>query len=306
MATDTDQTVETPTVLLTGASSQIGVFAIPRLLRAGFSVLAISRNGRPQSYPAFEQVKWLDMAAAIGVSSGCQYLLSAGPMELAQKFLAHGQQFKSVVIFSSSSVEIKQDSADLSERSQIQNLLRLESELQSIAQNTNIKLVILRPTLIYGCGLDTNISRLASLIRRFGFMPVNGKAAGLRQPVHADDLACVAITALLSKNSLPRVLTLTGGDTLTYADMVIKIFKALGKPARLVHLPEWLFILLIKFTNAFNAGRGDNSEMVRRQRLDLVFEDRQARQLLSYVPRPFAPAAEDFSLPVYDPEAPPP
>ena len=297
MATGTDQAIKTSGLLLTGASSQIGVFAIPRLVSAGFRVFAVSRKGKPEGYPAYEQVEWLNEDDALQVSKKCQYLLSAGPMELAKKFLETAKQFQTVVVFSSSSVESKQESGNPKERNQIKGMLALESELRLFAQSRGIKLVIFRPTLIYGCGLDTNISRLANLIRRYGFMPVNGKAVGLRQPVHADDLASVAVSAMLSRDVLPPVLYLTGGDTLSYSEMVSRIFKALGKPARLVRVPQWLLVLLAKFANTFNVGGGVNSEMVRRQQLDLVFDDRQARELLSYDPRPFSPVEGDFSLP---------
>jgi nucleoside-diphosphate-sugar epimerase len=239
----------------------------------------------------------LNTAAAVQAAQSCQFLLSAGPMALAEKILETGQQFQSVVVFSSSSVETKQESGNAAERNQIQAMLSLESSIQHRAEIKGVKLAILRPTLIYGCGLDTNISRLASWIRRFGFMPVNGSAGGLRQPVHADDLASVAITAMLSKDVLPPVLSLTGGDTLSYSDMVIKIFAALGKPARLVRLPERLFVLLVNLANTFKIGGKINREMVKRQGVDLVFDDQQARRLLNYNPRPFAPVEADFSLP---------
>lgn len=297
MAAGTDQTIKAPNVLLTGASSQIGVFVIPRLLRAGFRVLAVSRKGRPAWCPVFERVEWLNTAAAVQAAQSCQFLLSAGPMALAEKILETGQQFQSVVVFSSSSVETKQESGNAAERNQIQAMLSLESRIQHRAEIKGVKLAILRPTLIYGCGMDTNISRLASWIRRFGFMPVNGSAGGLRQPVHADDLASVAITAMLSKKPLPPVLILAGGSTLSYAEMVSTIFKALGKPARLIHLPEWFLLGLLQLAKIFGAGGGINSEMVKRQGVDLVFEDLPARELLNYNPRPFTPVVEDFSLP---------
>ena len=297
MAAGTDQTIKAPNVLLTGASSQIGVFVIPRLLRAGFKVLAVSRKGRPAWCPVFERVEWLNTAAAIQASQSCQFLLSAGPLDLAEKILETGLQFQSVVVFSSSSVETKQESGNLAERDQIQAMLTLESRIQRRAKIKDVKLVILRPTLIYGCGLDTNISRLASWIRRFGFMPLNGSAGGLRQPVHADDLACVAMTAMLSKKSLPPVLILGGGSTLSYAEMVSAIFEALGKPARLIRLPEWFLLGLLHLAKIFGAGGGINSEMIKRQRTDLVFSFRQAQELLGYSPRPFDPVEEYFSLP---------
>jgi nucleoside-diphosphate-sugar epimerase len=300
MAVGTDQKIIAPRVLLTGASSQIGVFVIPRLVRAGFRVSAVSRKGKPLSYPEFREVEWLNETDALDAAKSCQYLVSAGPLELAQKFLMSCTQAQKAIVFSSSSVETKQQSGNAAERRQIRNMLSLESELRSESENRGVKLVIFRPTLIYGCGLDTNISRLANWINRFGFMPVNGKAAGLRQPVHADDLATVALAAMLSDHDLPPVLNLSGGDTLSYSDMVSRIFFAVGKPARLLRLPQWLFVLLADLASAIKPTGGINSEMVRRQRHHLVFEDQQARDCLNYNPRPFAPVAQDFSLPVIE------
>ena len=300
MALGTNQTITTPVVILTGASSQIGIFAIPRLVDAGFRVFAVNRKGKPEAMPNLETVEWLNEADALEATKDCQYLLSAGPMHLALKFLEASDKINRLVVFSSSSVETKLDSGNPAEKSQIQGLLNLESRLRSACETRSSKLTVFRPTLIYGCGMDTNISRLASWISRFGFIPLNGKAAGLRQPVHADDLAKVAIKAMLYKEKLPQVLNLTGGDTLSYADMVRKIFEALGKPVRLLYLPQWLFVLLVNIASKFKAIGGINSEMVRRQRQDLVFEDQQARQLLDYNPRPFAPVAEDFSLPKFE------
>lgn len=295
MAAGFDKTLTRKSVLLTGATGQIGVFLIPRLLQAGFRVLALSRKGRPEGYPDIKHLEWLTSVDEMQTGEACEYLVSAGPMNLARDILDSGRKIFSAVVFSSSSVISKQESADSAERKQMQDMLSSESALNSIATHRSLRLVILRPTMIYGCGLDTNISRLASWIRRFGVMPVSGKASGLRQPVHADDLAAVAVTALQETKTLPGSLVLAGGSTLSYAEMVSRIFAALGKPVRLLRLPQWLFILLVKL----RPGLDINSEMVRRQGDDLVFDDRQARELLDYSPRPFEPSEKDFRLPEF-------
>jgi nucleoside-diphosphate-sugar epimerase len=297
MAPGTDQTLKSPQVLLTGASSQIGVFVLPRLVAAGFRVIAVSRKGKPEAFPRFEQVEWLTAAEAVETAGSCRYLLSAGPLQLARDLLQACREIKKAVVFSSSSVDTKQASGSRAEREQMRSMLAVEAELRCISEERDVKLLIFRPTLIYGCGLDTNISRLAGWISRFGFMPVNGAAQGLRQPVHADDLAKVSLAALLSKADMPDVLYLPGGEILSYSQMVSKIFVALGKPVRLLRLPQWLFVLLVKAANILKTTGEANSEMVRRQRLDLVFDDRQARQLLGYDPRPFSPILSDFHLP---------
>jgi hypothetical protein len=148
MAANIDKSISSPGVLLTGASSQIGVFAIPKLVNAGLRVFAVSRKGKPPGYPDFKQVQWLNEASAMDLCQNCEYLLSAGPLDLARKFMVAGEKFKTAIVFSSSSVETKQQSNDPVEKRQILDMLGLESELQSKAENTGLKLLILRPTLI--------------------------------------------------------------------------------------------------------------------------------------------------------------
>lgn len=300
MAFGADQTLKAPRLLLSGASSQIGVFVIPKLLKAGFRIFAVSRKGKPPNWPGFEQVQWMKVPEAMKAAADCQFLLSAGPMELAQEFLSTGTQLQSAIIFSSSSVTSKAASGNPREKDQIAAMLASESALCQLAEQRKIKLTIFKPTLIYGCGLDTNISRLASWICRYGFMPVNGKASGLRQPVHAEDLAAAAVAAICSEKELPLDLFLAGGETLTYGDMVKRIFKSMEKKPRLVHLPQWMFVLLIKLYSVAKKAEGVNAEMVRRQLVDLVFDDHQARELLGFDPRPFNPGESDFSLPEFD------
>jgi len=289
-----------PAILVTGATSQIGVFAIPRLLHAGFRVVALSRKGKPERDTQYDQVQWLTGPADPGTVNTCQYLLSAAPMTVALEILQSGKHFHTAVVFSSTSVITKQQSSDPAERQQIQEMIGLESEFESLASARRLKLLILKPSMIYGCGLDTNISRLGGWIRRFGFIPINGKANGLRQPVHADDLAAAAVTALLSEVSLPSSLVLAGGSTLSYADMVTRIFTAMDQPARLLRVPQWLFILLVNILAVFRPAMGINSEMVRRQTVDLVFDNRQAMELIGYKPRPFEPTKKDFVMPHSD------
>ena len=99
-------------VVVIGASSQIGVFAIPRLLAAGFRVIAVSRKGKPGSFQQHDTVEWLTPEDALVACSDCRYLLSAGPLQLARQFMQQGSHFRTAVIFSSSSVFSKLESPD--------------------------------------------------------------------------------------------------------------------------------------------------------------------------------------------------
>ena len=246
--------------------------------------------------PAHPGVQWISESEAAGLAANYDYLLSAGPLDLALRLYDAVPGLQRAVVFSSTSVVSKQHSPDRKERELAARMLDLEEQLLSGARRRGFGMSILRPTLVYGCGLDANISRLAGWIRRFGFLPVSSRANGLRQPVHADDLAGVAVQALTSERGLPGLISVAGGETLTYEEMVRRIFRALGKPERLFFLPETVFALLAGTVDLMRPGVGINAEMVRRQAEDLVFDDSVAREVLGYDPRPFQPGEKDFSL----------
>ena len=89
---------------------------------------------------------------------------------------------------------------------------------------------IFRPTLIYGVGRDRNVADIARFAKRFGVFPILGKGLGLRQPVHAADLAEACILAVDSSASFNRIYNLSGGETLTYREMVERVFRPWVSP----------------------------------------------------------------------------
>jgi nucleoside-diphosphate-sugar epimerase len=290
------------TVLVTGASSQLGVFLIPRLLTAGFRVIALSRKaaaGVPESPP---DLLWVH-PHALGIGTKdipllqVDMLISCGPLEMAIEVLREHHRLERVVVFSTSSVFSKARSPDRRENDQIAAIVALESGLKSHCEQAGLPLLCLRPTLIYGCGLDRNISLLAALIRRHGWMPVAGSATGLRQPVHADDLAAAAVSALSTKEPLTLDSPACGGSTLSYYHMAELIFDSLNKPRRIIRLPAGAMASLAGLLAKLPALSGINREMIRRQNTDLVFDDSPLRQALNYNPRPFKPTPEDFEIP---------
>ena len=293
------------TVLVTGASSQLGVFLIPRLLTAGFRVIALSRKAAAGLPESSQDLQWVH-PQALGIDTKdipremcmqVDMLISCGPLELAKEVLRMHHRLERVVVFSTSSVFSKARSPDRRENDQIAAIVALESELKTHCEQAGLPLLCLRPTLIYGCGLDRNISLLAALIRRHGWMPVAGSATGLRQPVHADDLAAAAVSALSTKEPLTLDSPACGGSTLSYYHMAELIFDSLNKPRRIIRLPAGAMASLAGLLAKLPAFSGINREMIRRQNTDLVFDDSPLRQALNYNPRPFKPTPEDFEIP---------
>ena len=285
------------TVWVSGASSQLGVFLLPRLRAAGFSVLALSRRAPRSPLAVADGVTWAQPAD--GAAPGPEFLVSCGPLDLARRLLAAAPGLRRVVAFSSSSVLSKAASGDRDERGRMGAMGGLEAELAAACAERGLPLLLLRPTLIYGCGMDRNVSLLAAVARRFRFIPVAGRAGGLRQPVHADDLADLAVRALTAAAPLGLVSPACGGNTLSYREMAQRIAAALPRRARLLPLPEWLLAGLAPPLSRLFGWPGLNAEMVRRQNRDLVFDDSALRQALAWSPRPFEPTAADFAVPPF-------
>ena len=304
-------------VLLTGATGQVGLFAIPCLVARNHPVLALSRRSaraaRMQGGLLPGAVRWIhpDVLPAMSteVASGgatagsgqllddVEVLLSCGPVELATQWAPRCPRLRRVVCISTSSVHTKRASPDAGERKLIGRICQAEDRLKSHCRERDIALSLLRPTLIYGCGMDQNVSRLARLIRRFHFLPVAGKAAGLRQPVHAKDLAQLAVSLAASEAAISVESAVGGGSVLSYRDMAQRVFTALGMKPRILEVSPGLLVLLARCVSWLPYVRGLNAGFVLRQNWDQVFDDSRLRELTGFRPRPFAPTASDFEVP---------
>jgi nucleoside-diphosphate-sugar epimerase len=157
-----------------------------------------------------------------------------------------------------------------------------------------VEFLILRPTMVYGRGRDLNLSRITRFIGRFEFFPVVGAAAGQRQPLHAKDLAIACVQALEAIHLSGKVYEVSGGETLSYHEMVGRIFDMLRKRRLFVRLPMPVFSAAISCARLVPAFSHLTPAMARRMNEDLVFDHTPAVQDFGFAPRPFRPEVEDL------------
>jgi len=224
-------------------------------------------------------------------------LLSCGPVALAVRLASQCTGLRRVVCVSSSSIYTKIESPNEGERRLVASIVESENTLKRYCNERGIALVLLRPTLIYGCGLDRNISLIARLARRFHFIPVAGKAAGLRQPLHADDLAALLVSLLEADVQPVSEYPVAGGSIITYREMVERIFIAIGQTPRIAGIPPGFLATLVRAFSWLFAADGLNAETVNRQNRDLVFDDSRLRREVGFCPRRFEPVKDDFHIP---------
>lgn len=275
------------TALVFGGSGQVGAAVIDALLAGGWRIVAVSRGHRP----ARTGVQWLrgDLAAAGGMPPGVDAVLSCGPLDAFAQWFARGTvACGRVVAFGSTSVVVKQASADDGERSLAGRLAQAERAITEEAARRGIPATLLRPTLVYGAGRDRTLSRIASIAARLGVFALPRDAKGLRQPVHVHDLAAAAVAALQRQAPGTRTYDLPGGETLAYEAMVARTLAALSPPPRLLRLPSPLFALAAALAGLAGM-QGFNAAARARMRQDLVFDAAAARGDLGYAPRAFQP-----------------
>lgn len=279
------------TVLVTGASTAIGLFAIGRLLAYGCKVIALKHRKMIGFF--HPNLTWIegDLTNMDGLQSAlsgkqCDYAIHCAGIwhTPGLSYILKQMNVRHIVAFSSTSLLSKQHSSSPAEQEMAERLAAGEAALTNEAGTWGLGYTIIRPTMIYGAGVDENITRIARTIdakHRFVLMK---DARGQRAPVHADDLAIAALNALENPAANGKIYTLQGGTVLTYQAMVAKVFRTMGLPPKLVFVPalDKLCGLLHRFSS-----RVPHPAVALRMQDDLVFPDDGAMTELGVTPRPF-------------------
>ncbi len=266
-----------------GATSLVGRCLLALLAESDKKVIAYSRQ---TIEPSNNDVEWRQLTSPVAKDAIPGWICVAPIWLLPDYFsLLEAQGARRVVALSSTSLYTKHDSFDPAEQAVALKLADAEARVHVWANRCGIEWVILRPTLIYGRGEDKNIAEIARLIDRLGFFPLFGQAQGLRQPVHADDVAKACLSALQTPCAANQAYTLCGAETLSYRAMVTRIFIAQNRKPRLLTVPLWAFRLALRGLRCLPRYRQWSTAMAERMNRDLVFDYRDAERDLGFKPR---------------------
>ena len=276
-------------VIIFGATSAVGMSITNALAERGTMVTAMSRNAASQD--GSSSVTWVE--ADLGnptTALDCSLystVISVAPIYTFAKAL---QRFawdlnSRVIAVSSTSTLTKTHSTDKRERRLASTLLACESlVLETFANAT-----ILRPTMIHHGPGDRNIEHIVSHLRKTRLFPLVADGRGMRQPIHAGDVA-QAVMQVVGTYDLPKkVYEIAGADQLSFKDMVQRVAVANELGTTFIPVPLSLARAGLKVLSPLPRFRGIPVGALNRMAEDLIVDNGAANQDFRFAPSGFVP-----------------
>ena len=150
-----------------------------------------------------------------------------------------------------------------------------EEGLRELAANTGMELVIIRPVLVYGPGVKANFHSMMRWLTKGVPLPL-GAINNQRSLVALDNLVDLIVTCIDHPAAANQTFLASDGEDVSTSELLRRMAKALGRPARLLPVPGWLLQ-----TAARLLGKGDVA-----QRLcgSLQVDISKTRNLLGWTP----------------------
>ena len=150
-----------------------------------------------------------------------------------------------------------------------------ESGLHRIACETRMELVIIRSPLVYGPGVKANFRALMRAVARGLPLPL-GAIHNHRSLAALDNLVDFVLTCIKHPAAANETFLVSDGEDLSTTDLIRRLARALGQPARLIPVPASILM-----AGATMLGKRD---MAQRLLGSLQVDISKARQLLGWVP----------------------
>jgi UDP-glucose 4-epimerase len=150
-----------------------------------------------------------------------------------------------------------------------------ELALQQLAKDTGLELVIIRATLIYGPGVKANFRAMMRCLALGIPLPL-GSIHNQRSLLALDNLIDLIQVCITHPAAANQIFLASDDMDLSTPELLTAMATALGKPARLIKLPESLLMLGAKLVG--------KQAMAQRLCGSLQVDSSKARELLGWQP----------------------
>lgn len=226
-------TEKTPTILVTGATGNVGGRVVRRLRKHDVAVRALVRDPARASLPDDVEVVRGDLArpasldqALAGVDAVFLVFPTLQADEHAAELVARmAERVRRIVYLSADGVP-----ADGEEPAE--GIIGSHARLERLVRDSGVEWTFLRSG-----GMATNTLGWAPQVRATGV--VRGPYAAMsRSLVHEDDLAAVATIALTTSSLVGAAPVVTGPEILTQTEQAAIIGDAIGRAVRYEEIPR--------------------------------------------------------------------
>src|SRR5246500_2873171 len=217
------------TIVVTGATGNVGRPLVAELVAAGARVRAVTRTPGTAGFPSRVEV----------VASAADALTGASAVFLNSRAL--GEQLPNVVdeclragvtkLVALSAINADDDFSRQPSRFRGDR----NKEVEQLAVDSGLPWVSLRPTIF-----ATNFAGMWSAQIRGGDVVAGPYAAASTAPIVESDIAAVAARALLTDELVGQRIPLTGPQAFTNSELVEVVGDVLGRPLRYREIPEEL------------------------------------------------------------------
>lgn len=124
--------------------------------------------------------------------------------------------------------------------------LEAEQALHHIAAETGMEIVILRPPLVYGPGVKANFLRLLKWVDRGLPLPL-ASVENRRSLIYLANLVDAISTCLSHPAATGKTYMVSDAEETSTTELINRLAKTLGRPARLFSFPALMLHLLASF-----------------------------------------------------------
>lgn len=150
-----------------------------------------------------------------------------------------------------------------------------EESLRSLASESGLEVVIVRPPLVYGPGVRGNFLRLIKLVDRAIPLPWP-KRGNCRSMIGAENLADFLVRCVDHPKAAGKSFLVKDTEDTSTRELITRLARLLTRPTRLVPVPEALIRLAARLTFKEKA--------LNRVLDSLVIDSRRAQQDLQWTP----------------------
>lgn len=117
--------------------------------------------------------------------------------------------------------------------------MEAEQGLRALAAETGMEVVIIRPVLVYGPGVQANVLSMMRWLHKGVPLPF-GAIHNRRSLVALDNLVDLIVTCIAHPAAANQTFLVSDGEDLSTTMLLRRMGAALGKPARLLPVPSWM------------------------------------------------------------------